>query len=256
MKKKTIVFDFDGVIHSYISGWKGVDVIPDPPVYGMREALHQLCIKGYEIVIVSTRASSPEGTAAMVDWLDKYDFNQCYDRITAEKAPAICYIDDRAIRFDGNVKKMMSDIESLIPWMDKIPRNAGAVVFQDDVMRKMSPKNIVILGSCSQRETFDKIEQKYKMKGHNVWRPINQPDRPFKEIVQECFEAIKKADEVIAIPKPDDSFGMGTTYEICFAEFFGKDVQISCFPEFFGKDFQNNQSKEQEIVRKKWEEDL
>lgn len=107
----------------------------------------------------------------------------------------------------------------------------------------MTSKNIVILGSCSQGETFDKMEQKYKLKGHNVWRPIKQPDRPFKELVQECFEAIKNADEVIAIPKPDGSFGQGTTYDICFAEFLGKDVQI-------------DQSKEQEIVKKKWEEDL
>ena len=144
MEKKTLVFDFDGVIHSYTSGWQGVEVIPDPPVSGMREVLHQLRIKGYEIVIVSTRSSSPEGTAAMIDWLYKYDFNQCYDRITAEKPPAICYIDDRAICFDGEgsifpIKDPFRDqtnIESIIPWMDKIPRNAGAVVFQDDVMRK------------------------------------------------------------------------------------------------------------------------
>ncbi len=29
--KQTVVFDFDGVIHSYTSGWKGATVIPDPP---------------------------------------------------------------------------------------------------------------------------------------------------------------------------------------------------------------------------------
>ena len=29
--KQTVVFDFDGVIHSYISGWEGADVILDPP---------------------------------------------------------------------------------------------------------------------------------------------------------------------------------------------------------------------------------
>jgi hypothetical protein len=32
MTKPILCLDFDGVIHSYSSGWKGADVIPDPPV--------------------------------------------------------------------------------------------------------------------------------------------------------------------------------------------------------------------------------
>ena len=37
--KKTVVFDFDGVIHSYTSGWKGESVITDPPVPRIKEAM-------------------------------------------------------------------------------------------------------------------------------------------------------------------------------------------------------------------------
>ena len=33
--KQTVVFDFDGVIHSYKSGWRGASIIPDPPVPGI-----------------------------------------------------------------------------------------------------------------------------------------------------------------------------------------------------------------------------
>lgn len=35
----TVSFDFDGVIHSYRSGWKGAAVIPDPPVEGIKEVI-------------------------------------------------------------------------------------------------------------------------------------------------------------------------------------------------------------------------
>lgn len=43
----TVSFDFDGVIHSYRSGWKGAAVIPDPPVEGIKEVIEQLISDGF-----------------------------------------------------------------------------------------------------------------------------------------------------------------------------------------------------------------
>ncbi len=34
MTKPILCVDFDGVVHSYTSGWKGETVIPYPPVNG------------------------------------------------------------------------------------------------------------------------------------------------------------------------------------------------------------------------------
>ena len=51
--KPTVVFDFDGVIHSYTSGWKGTTEIPDPPVPGIREAIEHIRLAGYRVVVVS-----------------------------------------------------------------------------------------------------------------------------------------------------------------------------------------------------------
>ena len=59
--KKRICFDFDGVIHSYTSGWKGVNIIPDPPVEGIKKVIDDLISKNYEIVIFTTRATGIEG---------------------------------------------------------------------------------------------------------------------------------------------------------------------------------------------------
>ena len=38
-RKPILCMDFDGVIHSYESGWRGATIIPDVPVEGALEFL-------------------------------------------------------------------------------------------------------------------------------------------------------------------------------------------------------------------------
>ena len=114
MSSKTVVFDFDGVIHSYISGWKGADCIPDPPVPGIWDAIDEIRRAGYEVVVVSTRCATHKGRRAVVDWLQKYKIE--VDGVKADKPPAICYIDDRAICFDGHPETLIYKIRSFRPW--------------------------------------------------------------------------------------------------------------------------------------------
>lgn len=54
MFRNTVVLDFDGVIHSYKSGWKGAAIIPDEPVPGIKEVIDELR-ESFKVVIVSTR---------------------------------------------------------------------------------------------------------------------------------------------------------------------------------------------------------
>lgn len=114
---KTVVFDFDGVIHSYTSGWKGGSCIPDPPVPGIKEAIDNIRAAGYEVVVVSTRCSTEEGAKAIGEYLSKHDI--CVDDVRKEKPPAIVYIDDRAICFDGHSETLLSKIEHFVPWNNK-----------------------------------------------------------------------------------------------------------------------------------------
>ena len=107
--RPAVVFDFDGVIHSYTSGWKGETEIPDPPVPGIREAIAHIRLVGFMVVVVSTRCKRPEGVEAVRQYLDRYG-------IQAEKPPAICYIDDRAIRFDGHPETLLEQIINFKPW--------------------------------------------------------------------------------------------------------------------------------------------
>lgn len=99
-----IVFDFDGVIHSFTSGWVRQDIIPDEPVEGIRDIIRGLKEYGYVITVQSSRAYSEEGINAIKEYMDHFDIP--YDEIVYEKLPAMLYIDDRGYRFDGNIDKL------------------------------------------------------------------------------------------------------------------------------------------------------
>lgn len=111
---KTVVFDFDGVIHSYTSGWKGIDCIPDPPVPGTKEAIAEIRAAGYEVVVLSSRCSNVDGYRAVESWL--YNHGIRVDRVVDYKPPAVAYIDDRAICFDGKPETLLGKIQAFKPW--------------------------------------------------------------------------------------------------------------------------------------------
>ncbi len=113
---RTVVLDFDGVIHSYTSGWKGVTVIPDPPVAGIKEAIVDIR-KLYKVVVVSTRCFQEGGLEAVKEWLAKYDIT--VDEVLAHKPPAIVYVDDRALTFDGNAKELLHKIKTFRTWQKR-----------------------------------------------------------------------------------------------------------------------------------------
>ena len=115
--KQTVVFDFDGVIHSYTSGWQATEIIADPPVPGIKEAIEEIRAAGYEVVVVSTRCATMSGYGAIRAWLDDHGIE--VDGLRTEKPPAIVYIDDRAICFDGDPSKLLRKIQRFEPWNRK-----------------------------------------------------------------------------------------------------------------------------------------
>lgn len=97
-----VVLDFDGVIHSYVSGWQGAGVVPDPPVPLIDEEIKRIRAAGYRVVVVSTRCATAEGMSAVRRYLQENGIE--VDDVAAEKPPAKVYVDDRALLFDGNPK--------------------------------------------------------------------------------------------------------------------------------------------------------
>lgn len=112
MAKPILCLDFDGVIHSYSSGWKGPDVIPDPPVDGAMRFIWDAS-DHFIVAIFSSRSNQSGGIPAMKRYVAEHfrsywaaDRTTCDDKLSAiswprEKPPAMITIDDRALTFDG-----------------------------------------------------------------------------------------------------------------------------------------------------------
>lgn len=120
-RKPILSLDFDGVCHSYTSGWQGIDVIPDPPVDGLFEFIAEAS-EELDIQVYSTRSNEEEGIEAMQDWFVEHNSGDS-DILNVISFPttkplARVGLDDRILTFKGE----WPDVDELVdfePWTEK-----------------------------------------------------------------------------------------------------------------------------------------
>jgi hypothetical protein len=126
MHKKTLCVDFDGVLHSYSSGWGGHEVVSDPPVPGALEFLYD-ALKVFKVCIFSSRSSTPQGITAMQAWIEKHAKPLFFDyggqwwlqlEWPIHKPAAFLSLDDRAICFEG-LWPSMEEMVEFKPWFQR-----------------------------------------------------------------------------------------------------------------------------------------
>lgn len=103
---KTLSIDFDDTLCNRLT---------NQPIQGAVEALKQLKSEGFTLLISSSRMN-PELWGELVkfrekeitDWMQQYGIP--YDRIVLYKPSADVYIDDKALRFEGDWEKTIQEI--------------------------------------------------------------------------------------------------------------------------------------------------
>lgn len=132
MGKPILCLDFDGVIHSYTSGWKGAGVCNDPPVEGTLDFLYE-ATKHYRVMIYSSRSKSLSGRRAMKRYIKKHfaeplTFSPYHDADFIHEAiefpwfkpSAFITIDDRALTFTGDWSDFTpTKLKAFKPWNKK-----------------------------------------------------------------------------------------------------------------------------------------
>lgn len=107
--KPILTLDFDGVIHSYTSGWKGATVIPDPPVPGALRFLVE-ALQHFDVRIHSSRSHHWGGRRAMKRWLRHW-------------------LSEEAATYEATPDWLMPEIHAYAdPWPDQVDYDVGRIV--------------------------------------------------------------------------------------------------------------------------------
>ena len=118
-RKATIAIDFDGVLHSFQSGWQGHRKISDPPVDGAILWLKML-IYSNEVIpsVYSARNYKLLGSWRIKRWLRKYGLTPWEIKqlkFWKQKPIADFILDDRCVKFEG-IFPSICEIVNFKPW--------------------------------------------------------------------------------------------------------------------------------------------
>lgn len=124
-----LCLDFDGVCHSYVSGWKGAANIPDDYVPGLFEFLEAVK-DDFDVQVFSSRSHQEGGVEAMTFWfVEQRKLWRARGgeppidtpltlSFPKEKPAAMVSIDDRCLLFTGEWPSL-EKLKTFQPWNKK-----------------------------------------------------------------------------------------------------------------------------------------
>lgn len=86
--------------------------------------------------------------------------------------------------------------------------------------------DIHIIGTLSREDTIEEAALYYLRLGYSVSMVRKQPNENKENLIMYCFKNIEDSTRIVAIPHKDGTCREGTQYEIAYAKFLGKRVDI------------------------------
>lgn len=109
---------------------------------------------------------------------------------------------------------------------NEIKHIAGQIEFDHaSIIANDMQINIYIIGSLSQADTIKNLAKRLRKENfHFKIKYVHKKKKPIETIIHNCFDEIASSHHIVAVEKPDGSFGKGTLYEIEFAKRLGTPI--------------------------------
>jgi hypothetical protein len=172
MGKPILCLDFDGVCHSYTSGWKGAAIIPDEYVPGLFEFLEAVK-DDFDIQVFSSRSHQDGGREAMMVWFIEQrklwrsrggkppEDTPISLSFSTEKPSAMVSLDDRCLLFTGEWPSL-DTLKNFKPWNKRV-NGEGAIdrLAMTEMIAKAIKRRLeeVIVEEILPKPSIDELEK-------------------------------------------------------------------------------------------------
>lgn len=86
--------------------------------------------------------------------------------------------------------------------------------------------DIYIIGTLSREDVIEEVALYYLRLGYSVSMVKKQPNESKEKLIIQCFKNIENSTRIVAVPRQDGTLGEGTQYEVAYAKFLEKKVDI------------------------------
>ncbi len=108
---RIVCVDFDGTIAPDPAAHGLIPDLSVPPNDGAEAFLRTLQGRGFEVVILSSRATIREGQIGIKTYLRRWNLTGLISDVTGTKVSATAYVDNRAVAFkDNNWQQCLLDV--------------------------------------------------------------------------------------------------------------------------------------------------
>ena len=162
--KPRVCIDFDGVIYSYRSGWKGARKLPDVPVEDALEFIAELQRSGFTVAILSSRSRHRGARYAMRKWMRKHLVIEIQRQVDSFPTWYMKEVGTRHALLDA----FQEELGTIEPW-DELLKSAARKIVRTIEWPRSKPPAVLYIDDRAYRFTGSNWPSVDEIKSFQPW---------------------------------------------------------------------------------------